>query len=191
MLEATIPLSVTAPQPAGPAAAEHHITFHDVLSAMNPLQYLPVVGTIYRAVTGDQIPEALRRVGSIVASGLMGGPVGVVVNLAIQAGEKITGVDVDQVGQKLVSSNIASPPVAARPTPAPARAARPAMPAPPVPQPATAWSPAQLATYGVSTAGDGMLRLGDLSGADVLNSLELARLRTAHAAYGQTLRLAN
>jgi hypothetical protein len=35
------------------------ISFGDVLSALNPLQYLPVVGSIYRAVTGDTIPETL------------------------------------------------------------------------------------------------------------------------------------
>ena len=194
MLEATIPLSVTAPQPAGPAVAEHHITFHDVLSAINPLQYLPVVGTIYRAVTGDQIPESLRRVGSILVSGLMGGPVGVAVNVATQAAEKITGIDLDQAGQKLLADHLPAKPPSGKPTPAAVPARAPAAggdtPAPPVAQAATPWSPDQLATYGVSTTRNGILRLGDLSGADVLNSLELARLRMAHAAYGQAVRLA-
>ena len=60
-----VTVSVTNTQPAQPAA-DHSISFHDILSALNPLQYLPVIGTIYRAVTGDQIPELLRRAGSLV-----------------------------------------------------------------------------------------------------------------------------
>jgi hypothetical protein len=59
-----------------------------------------------------------------------------------------------------------------------------------VPPPAAAWSPAQLATYGVTTAGDGNLKLAGLSGADVLNSLELSRIQVAHSAYDRALRLA-
>ena len=61
------------------------ISFRDVLSAMNPLQYVPVVGSIYRAVTGDVPVEPLRTMGSLIVSGLTGGPVG----LAINAGWRI------------------------------------------------------------------------------------------------------
>src|ERR1700753_2158678 len=84
--------------PAAPAEGRGGVSFRDVLSALNPLQYLPVVGTIYRAVTGDQIPEALRRIGSVIASGLIGGPIGAAVNVAVQVMEKATGIDLDQTG---------------------------------------------------------------------------------------------
>lgn len=40
--------------------------------AKNPLQYVPVVGTIYRAVTGEQIPITLQ----VAGAALTGGPVG-------------------------------------------------------------------------------------------------------------------
>jgi len=44
-------------------------------------------------------------------------------------------------------------------------------------------SASQLAAYGVTSDGAGGLKLGDLQGADVLNSLELARLAQASSAY--------
>jgi hypothetical protein len=50
------------------------ITFGDFLSGLNPLQHLPVVGTIYRAATGDVAPAAMRVAGGF----LMGGPLGAV-----------------------------------------------------------------------------------------------------------------
>jgi len=40
------------------------VPFKDVLRALNPLQHVPVVGTIYRAVTGDTIPAPLRILGA-------------------------------------------------------------------------------------------------------------------------------
>ncbi len=47
--------------------------FKDVLKALTPLQHIPVVGTIYRAVTGDTIPAPLR----ILGAGIFGGPIGI------------------------------------------------------------------------------------------------------------------
>ena len=46
-------------------------------------------------------------------------------------------------------------------------------------------SSAQLAAYGVRTAKDGTLTMGDVTGADVLNTLELKRINDANAAYGR------
>ena len=217
----------TPPQEAEPPAPpEHHITFREVLSALNPLQYLPVVGTIYRAVTGDQIPDAVRRIGSLIVSGLLGGPVGVVINLAVTAAEKISGVDLDDVGQKLLAMTglagtpavmtaqmpaaspgvsptsppatpptldpSASPTLAARPDPSATSAVRAATSGPHLttPWPAQAWSPAQLAAYGVSAISDGTLKLANLTGADVLNSLELSRIQVAQTAYDRARLLA-
>jgi hypothetical protein len=104
MSEAVTALSDNGSRQTGsPVPAEHHVSFHDVLSAMNPLQYLPVVGTIYRAVTGDQIAEPIRRIGSAIVSGLMGGPIGVAIDLVMLAAEKVTGVDLDKTGQRLLA----------------------------------------------------------------------------------------
>lgn len=49
------------------------VPVRSLLSALNPLQHLPVVGMIYRAATGDDIPPALK----IAGSALFGGPIGV------------------------------------------------------------------------------------------------------------------
>jgi len=61
----------------------------DVLDVVNPLQHLPVVGTIYRAVTGDKIGDLEKVAGDT----LYGGPLGLVSSLADLAFEKITGKD--------------------------------------------------------------------------------------------------
>ena len=57
-------------------------SFHDVLSALNPLQYLPVVGTIYRAVSGDTGSLPLRAASSLVTGLVTGGPIGLLTSLA-------------------------------------------------------------------------------------------------------------
>jgi hypothetical protein len=56
-----------APQPTA-------MSFGDVLSALNPLQHVPVVGRIYRAATGDDIPAPLK----ILGAGIFGGPLGII-----------------------------------------------------------------------------------------------------------------
>jgi hypothetical protein len=168
--------------PAAPTAAPKAdapgsgLSFHDVLSALNPLQYLPVIGTIYRAVTGDVIPEGLRRLGSMLVSGLLGGPIGLGINIVTTIAEKATGID----PEKIISDQI-NPPTMVAAAPA----------AVPVPSPGTgiiassgALTPAQLAAYGVRPDVSGTLKLGTIEGADVLNAIQLAGLgRTAAAAY--------
>lgn len=61
----------------------------DLLDVANPLQHLPVVGTVYRAVTGDKI----GAVEKVAGDALYGGPVGLASSLADVAFEKITGKD--------------------------------------------------------------------------------------------------
>src|ERR1700722_8776773 len=157
-----------------PNADEHHgVTFRQVLSDLNPLQYLPVVGTIYRGVTGDVIPETLRFFGWLLVSGLLGGPMGVALSLATTAAEKITGIDPEKIvaaqfhsaPAPLMASAIKVPTTSPAPTTAPAPSDSAAFP----------MTQAQLAAYGVSVDASGGLRLGDVKGADVLNAIELSR----------------
>jgi hypothetical protein len=51
---------------------EIEISFGEFLRALNPLHHLPVIGTIYRAATGETIPPVLR----VLGGGVFGGPVG-------------------------------------------------------------------------------------------------------------------
>jgi len=61
------------------------MSFADFLSGLNPLQHLPVVGTIYRAITGDVPPAAMRVAGAF----LLGGPVGAIATAVGTAAEEI------------------------------------------------------------------------------------------------------
>ncbi len=164
---------------AAAADAGHHLTFHELLSELNPLQYLPVIGTIYRSVTGDTIPDSVRIIGSMVVSGLIGGPIGIATNVAALAVERVTGLDPEKIGHDILASigigndepaSVAAPAVAASPVPPQAALAQ----ASPISAP-VAWSPSQLMAYGVTTTASGTLTRGDLQGSDVLNDLELMR----------------
>jgi hypothetical protein len=75
--------AVPAPQDDG----RPDFTFHDLLSIVNPLQHLPVIGTLYRKLTGDKIgiPE------KIMGDTLYGGVSGFVSSVADAVFEKVTG----------------------------------------------------------------------------------------------------
>lgn len=72
-------LSTTGPEgcPQGWMPGKVEFTVQEAESAVNPLQYLPVIGTIYRAITGETLPEPLKIASSVVSSAILGGPVGV------------------------------------------------------------------------------------------------------------------
>jgi hypothetical protein len=201
-----------APAPAARtgAANAHPFSFHDFLSAMNPLQYLPVVGTIYRAITGDVVSEPVREGGSLLVSGLLGGPIGLITNIATTIVEKITGIDPEKIiaaqfhrapppavaqagaaptgdaGQAVTPTPVADMAQAVTPTPIAnvAQAATPAFVADGAATPTQlGLTRQQLAAYGVHSDASGNLSLGDIQGADVLNRLELVRLDRVAAAY--------
>src|SRR5579863_5184181 len=61
--------------------------FHHLLDIINPLQHLPVIGTIYRAITGEHIGTVERIAGDTLYGGLWGA----VSSIADVAFEGITG----------------------------------------------------------------------------------------------------
>ena len=79
--------AVSASAASAPPASG--FTFHDFLSIINPLQHLPVISTIYRAITGDTIgvPE------KIAGDALYGGLWGAVASVADAAFQAVTGKD--------------------------------------------------------------------------------------------------
>jgi hypothetical protein len=172
-----IPSTATAAHSALPRAQTTHSAWSTFLSELNPLQYLPVVGTIYRAVTGDTIPDTARMAGSLVVSGLTGGPVGVAVGIGTAIVERAAGIDTERLGRRLLARLGIGHGQPAAPV---AEAAAPATPRALVKSATTAfsggWSAAQLAAYGVQRSADGGLKQGSTVGADVLNGLELRRL---------------
>ena len=88
-------LEVTAPQPhtdappvVQPAQSEHHLTFHDVLSMINPLQVYAGDRHDLPGRNRGPIPEMARQIGSIIVGGLIGGPVGAAISVAMIAGRR-------------------------------------------------------------------------------------------------------
>ncbi len=68
------------------------LTFGDVLDIINPLQHIPVISTIYRMVTGDEIGVGAR----IAGGALFGGPLGAAAAGMIAGLEQATGGSVEQ-----------------------------------------------------------------------------------------------
>lgn len=64
-------------------------SFGALLDAINPLQHIPVVSTIYRAATGDTIGPAPR----IMGGALFGGVIGLITSAADAVVEGVTGKD--------------------------------------------------------------------------------------------------
>lgn len=88
-------------------AGESGLGFGDLLDVINPLQHLPVVGTIYRALTGDTMSEPARLAGGA----LYGGPLGLVGALANMVVERETGQDIGDTALAWVTDEpgVASP----------------------------------------------------------------------------------
>ncbi|MBL8831775.1 MAG: hypothetical protein JNL71_05240 [Rhodospirillales bacterium] len=70
--------------------------FGDMLEALNPLQHLPVIGSIYRSVTGATIEPAARVVGGMLFGGLGGG-------LSSVANAIIEGISGKDIGESLIA----------------------------------------------------------------------------------------
>jgi len=66
------------------------LTFEDILDVINPLQHLPVVSTLYREWTGDEIDPVPR----IAGEALFGGVVGAISSLVNVIVDEISGNDI-------------------------------------------------------------------------------------------------
>jgi hypothetical protein len=62
-----VPLAKTAWAKNG--GGEEDLSFADLLDAINPLQHLPIVSIIYRAITGEKIGLAAKLVGDTLYGG--------------------------------------------------------------------------------------------------------------------------
>ncbi len=75
---------------ADSTAQDQSLSFADLIDVINPLQHIPLVSSVYRAVTGDEISAPAR----IAGSALFFGPLGVASAVANLAVEGITGHDI-------------------------------------------------------------------------------------------------
>lgn len=91
LFEATHPSSVVnAPSKEESFWGEEGLTFESFLDTVNPLQQLPVVSSIYRAVVDDPISTGSRLAGGA----LFGGPLGFASALVNTVVEDISGKDI-------------------------------------------------------------------------------------------------
>ena len=85
--------SQSTTQPESTAVAQESsadYTFFDVIDMINPLQHIPVVSNIYRAVTGDEIRQEIRMAGNVLF-GAITGPVGIAMGVGSAAVDYATG----------------------------------------------------------------------------------------------------
>lgn len=84
---------------------EDGFTFADLLDIVNPLQHIPVIGTIYRRISGDTLDPGARLAGGA----LFGGPIGVAVAGLNAALEDASGRDIGEHVMALFESGDAPP----------------------------------------------------------------------------------
>lgn len=71
---------------------EKGLSFGDLLDIVNPLHHIPVVSTIYRMVTGDEIGMGARLAGGA----LFGGPIGFAAAGIVAGVEEASGASVEE-----------------------------------------------------------------------------------------------
>ena len=82
--------ATASPAPMKPAASGGGSFFSDLLEIINPLQHLPIISTLYRAITGDKIGSFEQVAGDTLFGGVYGA-VSSFVNLAVK---DLTGEDI-------------------------------------------------------------------------------------------------
>lgn len=120
-------VAAAAAQPAPPSGplgfslwSKGGFSFKDLVDIVNPLQHLPVVGSIYRYLTGDEPAGGTR----IIGDSLYGGPIGFGVSVVSTA--LLTDASGHDLGERLLaavfgsrdsdSPTLGTPSVAAAPT---------------------------------------------------------------------------
>lgn len=91
---------------SAPAAAEgEEMSFWDFLDVINPLQHIPVVSTVYRELTGDQIKAPAKLAGGA----LFGGVIGLAASVADVILKEASGRDAGEHVMALFDDGEASP----------------------------------------------------------------------------------
>ncbi len=91
----------------GMESADGEGFFSTLLDIINPLQHIPLVSSLYREITGDEISPAAR----ILGGGLFGGPIGLATASANAVFEQASGDDI--LGHTLAAFSDESGPDAA------------------------------------------------------------------------------
>jgi hypothetical protein len=83
--------------------SDGEFSFEDFLDIINPLQHIPVLSTLYREITGDEISATARVLGGT----LFGGPTGFLSAAANALYEEIAGEDIGESVLALFSDDAA------------------------------------------------------------------------------------
>lgn len=100
----TVPLGL---QDEAPDSKENESSFGflDFLDIINPLQHIPIISTIYRHITGDEI----GAVAQVAGGALFGGPIGAAAGVAGAVIEHETGKEVGMALMDAFSSSSRDP----------------------------------------------------------------------------------
>ena len=74
-------------------------SFWDIIDAINPLQHIPIISTIYQKITGDEMGYAPRIAGDTLYGGIVG-------NLVSSLVSAVTNVFVDSTTGKDISEHV-------------------------------------------------------------------------------------
>ena len=85
---------------------EDGFTFMDFLDIINPLQHIPIVATLYREISGDDLDPGSRVIGDT----LFMGPVGTAAALANVMIDDVTGKDVRKHVMAFFDDDTSTPP---------------------------------------------------------------------------------
>ncbi len=80
-----------APEPEE-SRPEESFGFFDLIDMINPLQHIPIISTVYRAFTGDEI----KPIAQIVGGAVFGGPLGAAGGVANAIVQAETGRDIGE-----------------------------------------------------------------------------------------------
>ncbi|MEQ8638996.1 MAG: hypothetical protein RIE31_00065 [Alphaproteobacteria bacterium] len=116
--EAAFSAAVSARPAAG--APTHALGFADLLDVLNPLQHLPLVGSLYRQATGDSLSPAAYVLGGGLWNGLLSGGAGLAVGMAGAVTDAVlvagTGRDSAMIAGNLLLGRPAAPQLAGNST---------------------------------------------------------------------------
>jgi hypothetical protein len=82
--------------------------FSDFVALLNPLQNLPVVGTIYRQMTGDVPHPAARVIGGLI----WGGPIGLIGAALTYVAEQVSGKGTTEIVKSIFDGSATAPALA-------------------------------------------------------------------------------
>lgn len=162
------------------------ISFGDFLANLNPLHHIPVVGWVYRQVTGESVNPAFRALGGFV----LGGPVGAIVAAIGAVAESLFSESDDGgAGGAVAIAQPAAQPALPAATAGAAAAAPRVVPSPAVDAPPAAALPVRLGARSYPAPSDAAMPAVPMSHQGEGDPAFLHRMTRGLDAYDRSVRL--